>query len=99
MDPKERDANPGHTSDISWHHANWLGQTYGLEVDPWTAVAVVPHLCAVSFSSSCEEFSEPKQTSSKGVRVGQNKMMTPTLVDRRQAILLVEAESLPGRRR
>ena len=39
---------------------NWHGKTYGLEVDPWTAVERVPYLCAVSLKPSCEEFCEPK---------------------------------------
>ena len=66
MDPKERDgpwSNPGHTWDSSWHKSKRHGTTYGLEVDPWTAVEPVPYLCAVSLNSSCEEFSEPKHMS------------------------------------
>ena len=59
--PKENGQNLGHTSDSSWHNSNWHGKTYGLEVDPWSAVEPVPYLCAVSLSSSCEEFSEPKR--------------------------------------
>ena len=56
VDPKERDGprengqNPGHTWHSSWHHSNWHGKTYGLEVDPWTAVELVPYLCAVSLN-------------------------------------------------
>ena len=51
-----------HTWDSSWYNPHWHGKTYGLEVDPWSAVEPVPYLCAVSLSSNCEEFSEPKRT-------------------------------------
>ena len=36
-------------------------KSYGLEVDPWSAIEPVPYLCAVSLSSSCEEIFEPKR--------------------------------------
>ena len=36
---------------------------YGLEVDSWTAVEPVPCLCAVSLTSSCKDFFEPKRMS------------------------------------
>ena len=49
----------GHTWDSSWYNSHWHGKAYGLEVDPWSAVEPVPY--AVSLSSSCEEFSEPKR--------------------------------------
>ena len=61
--PKGKRSNSGHTWDNAWHHSNWHGKTYGLEVDPWTAVEPVPYLCAISLKSSCEEFSEPKHVS------------------------------------
>ena len=32
-------------------------------MDPWTAVELVPYLCAVSLNSSCDDFSEPKRMS------------------------------------
>ena len=54
-------SNPGHTWDSSWYNPHWHGKTYGLEVDPWSAVEPVPYLCAVSLSSSCEEIFEPKR--------------------------------------
>ena len=60
VDQKERDGarETGQFPwDRSWHHSNWYGKTYGLEV---AAVRPVPYLCAVSLNSSCEEFSEPK---------------------------------------
>ena len=41
-------------------NSNWHGKTYGLEVDPWSAVEPVPYLCVASLNSSCEDFSEPK---------------------------------------
>ena len=68
MGPKERDgpkekwATPGHTWDSSWYNPHWHGNTYGLEVDPWSAVEPVPYLCAVSLSSSCEDDRNPHQT-------------------------------------
>ena len=54
-------SNPGHTWDSSWYTPHWQGKTYGLEVDPWSAIEPVPYLCAVSLSSSCEEIFEPKR--------------------------------------
>ena len=56
-------SNPGHTWDNFWYISHWHGKTYGLEVDPWSAVEPVPYLCAISLRSSCEEFSEPKRMS------------------------------------
>ena len=53
----------GYTWDNSWHSSNWQSKTYGLEVDPWAAVELVPYLCAVSLNSSVDEFSEPKRVS------------------------------------
>ena len=44
-------SNSVYTWDNSWHHPNCHGKTYGLEMDPWTAVETVPCLCAVSFSA------------------------------------------------
>ena len=58
---KENWSNSRHTWDDSWHHSNWHGKTYGLEVDPWTAIEPVPHLRAVSLNPRCEDFSEPKR--------------------------------------
>ena len=56
VDAKGKDgpkwSNPGHTWDSSWYNPHWHGKTYGLEVDPWSAVEPVPYLCAVSLSSS-----------------------------------------------
>ena len=54
--PKGKWSNSGYVWDSNWH-----GKTYGLEVDPVTAVEPLPYLCAVSLNSSCEEFSEPKR--------------------------------------
>ena len=54
-------SNSRHTWDDSWHHSNWHGKTYGLEVDPWTAIEPVPYLRAVSLNPRCEDFSEPKR--------------------------------------
>ena len=59
--PKGKWSNPGHTWDSSWYNPHWHGETYGLEVDPWSAVEPVSYLSAVSLSSSCEVFSEPKR--------------------------------------
>ena len=62
VDPKEKGwskgkwSNPRHTWDSSFYNSHWHGKTYGLEVDPWSAVEPVPYLCAASLSSSCEEF-------------------------------------------
>ena len=56
MDPRERDG----PRDNGLTLVTRDGKTFGLEVDPWTAVETVPYLCAVSVNSSCEEFSEPK---------------------------------------
>ena len=36
--PKGKWSNPGHTLDSSWYNPHWHGETYGLEVDPWSAV-------------------------------------------------------------
>ena len=60
---KRKWSNPGHTLDNSWYQSNWHRKAYGLQVDPWSAVEPVPHLCAVSLYSSCEDFSEPKRMS------------------------------------
>ena len=43
-------------------------ETYGLGVDPWSAVEAVPFLCAVSLNSSCEESSEPKRMSKRNTQ-------------------------------
>ena len=56
-------SNPGHTWDSSWCNSHEHRKTYGLEVDPGSAAELVPCLCAVSLSSTCEEFSEPKRMS------------------------------------
>ena len=61
--PKRNRSNSGYTWDNSWHHSNWHGKTYGLAVDPWTAVEPIPYLCAVSLNSSCGDSSEPKRMS------------------------------------
>ena len=45
--PKGGWSNSRHTWDTPWHRSNWYDQTYGLEVDPRTAVELVPHLCEV----------------------------------------------------
>ena len=54
-------SNSGHSWDSSWYNSHWHGKTSGLEVDPWSAVELVPYFCAVILSSSCEKFSEPKR--------------------------------------
>ena len=46
-------SSPGHTWDNSWCYSNWHGKAYGLEMDPWAAVELVPYLCAVSLKPSC----------------------------------------------
>ena len=69
-------SNHGHTWDSSWHHSSWHGKTYGLVVDPWTAVEHVPNLCAVSLNSSCDEFSEPNHTS-RGTLTKSSKFGSP----------------------
>ena len=55
-------SNPGHKRNSPRCNSHSHGKTYGLEVDPWSAVELVPYLCAVSWSSSCDESSEPKRT-------------------------------------
>ena len=47
---KGKRSNLGHTWVSSWHHSNWHGKTYGLEVDLWSAVELVPYLSAVSLN-------------------------------------------------
>ena len=47
--------------DSSWYSPHWHGKSYGLV--KWIRgrpVELVPYLCAVSLSSSCDEFSELK---------------------------------------
>ena len=73
-------SNPGHTWDSSWYNPHWHGNTYGLEVDPWSAVEPVPHLCAVSLSSSCEEFSEPKRMT-RETHIKRLRQPLPVTVD------------------
>ena len=53
-------SNPSHSWHNSWYHSSWHGKAYGLEVDPWAVVELVPYLSAVSLKPNCEEFSEPK---------------------------------------
>ena len=67
MDLKERDG-PKENGQTLVTRGTVLGtshtgteKTYGLEVDPWSAIEPVPYLCAVSLSSSCEEIFEPKR--------------------------------------
>ena len=60
---KESGSNSRHMWENPWHHSNWHDKTYGLEVDPWTAVEPVPYLCAVSLNPSCEDFSDSKRMS------------------------------------
>ena len=74
--PKGYWSNSRHTWDNSWHHSNWHGKTYGLEMDPWTAVEPVPLLCAVSLKSSCEDFSEAKRMS-RGTRTKTSQSGSP----------------------
>ena len=69
-------SNPGHTWDSSWYNSQWHGKTFGLEVDPWSAVEPVPYLCAVSLCSSCEEFSEPKRMT-KGTHTKTSQPESP----------------------
>ena len=58
MDPKERDGPRKICQNLVTRGKILV--TYGFEVDPWTAVELVPYLCAVSLNSSCDDFSEPK---------------------------------------
>ena len=40
-------SNSRHMWENPWHHSNWHDKTYGLEVDTWTAVELVPlSLCS-----------------------------------------------------
>ena len=71
--PKGNGSHSRHTWDNSWHHSNWHGKTYGLEVNPWTAVEPVPYLCAVSLNGSCEDFSEPKRMSSTSMHTSRSQ--------------------------
>ena len=68
MDPKERDGpkENGQTlvTRLTLLGTTPHGKTYGVEVDPWTAVEPVLCLCAVSLNSSCEDFSELTRMSS-----------------------------------
>ena len=69
VDPKGR-AGPKENGQILVTRGTVLGTIHigtgkrTVLMDPWSAVELVPFLCAVSFSSSHEEFSEPKRMTS-----------------------------------
>ena len=66
VDQKERDGQKGNGQTLVTpgtnllHSSNLHGKMYGLEVGPWAAAERVPYLCAISLTSSDEEFSETK---------------------------------------